>query len=145
MAMPVNVRSVLLATTVGLLFASTLSSVDAAIDITLTPPEKEAPKRVPVEIIVPSPDQLQPKKLRTRGIKSSGSMENGTSNFKVNGYRNRTFVYGELKKMPGGMLEGYLYSDAVPTYVYGELSKKEKIIQAYDAEGQLYLLEIILK
>jgi len=144
MLMLARLQWMLLAAVFTLFSIMVITNVEAAIEITITPPGQETSiiaepmdkKRVP---------PLEQKKLRTRSISGAITPIAGSVNLKVNGYRNNIFVHGELKTMPGGLIEGYLYSGSKPTYVYGELRKKETLIQAYDTEGQLYLLEVIKK
>ncbi len=119
------------------------TNAEAAIEITVVPENKKA--LIVAKPVVNVPKPLPQKKLRTRSISGSTVPITRMKNLMVNGYRDNAFVYGELKTMPDGVIEGYLYSDRKPIYVYGELRRKEQVIQAYDAEGQLYLLEIIKK
>jgi len=120
-----------------------ITNVEAAIEITVTSPDQKVLTVAEPVVTVPKP--LEQKKLRTRSISGSTVPIARMKNLMVNGYRDNTFVYGELKTMPDGVIEGYLYSDRKPIYVYGELRRQEQIIQAYDSEGKLYVLEIIKK
>ncbi|VAW85537.1 hypothetical protein MNBD_GAMMA16-163 [hydrothermal vent metagenome] len=143
MLIPAGLRWVLLAVVFTLLTITVITHVEAAIEITVIPPGQEA--TIIAEPVDNVPQPLKQKKLRTRSISGASTPVAGITNLKVNGYRNNIFVHGELKTMPDGLIEGYLYSGSKLTYVYGELRRKEKIIQAYDARGRLYLLEIIKK
>lgn len=119
------------------------TDVEAAIEI--TPTLENQKKLIVTEPIINAPKPLQQKKLRTRSMPGAKTIKAGLKNLIVNGYKDNVFVYGKLKSMPGGEIEGYLYSDNQSIYVYGKLHKKEQVIQAHDATGQLYLLEIVKK
>lgn len=61
---------------------------------------------------------------------------------RVEGYREREYVYGELLRTPHAVLEGYVYrKDGTRVYVYGEQSETGRI-EAYDRQGQLFLLTV---
>ncbi len=127
-----------------LLVVVVITHVEAAIEITVSPKQEARVVANPV-VTVPKNKPMQLEKPRTRSIPGAEKIKTGLKNLIVSGYRDNVFVHGELKNIPGGKIEGYLYSGNQSTYVYGELRKKEQIIQAYDAEGQLYLLKIVKK
>jgi len=61
---------------------------------------------------------------------------------RVEGYREREYVYGELLRTPHDLLEGYVYrKDGTRAYVYGKRSETGHI-EAYDRQGQLFLLTV---
>lgn len=61
---------------------------------------------------------------------------------RVEGYREREYVYGELLRTPHAVVEGYVYrKDGTRSYVYGEVSETGRI-EAYDRQGQRFLLTV---
>lgn len=62
---------------------------------------------------------------------------------RVEGYRSREYVYGELYSGQHATLEGYVYrADGTRVYIYGEQSETGRI-EAYDRQGQLFLLTVL--
>lgn len=62
---------------------------------------------------------------------------------RVEGYRNKEYVYGELYLGQHAILEGFVYrSDGARVYIYGERSETGRI-EAYDRQGQLFLLTVL--
>jgi len=130
-----ELRWILLASVFTLLSVAVSMDVEAAIEITIAPPSQTILSTTEPATAVPKP--------RTRSI--SATLTPDIKKLIVNGYKNNIFVHGELKALPNGLIEGYVYSGSKPTYIYGEFRRNEQVIQAYDSEGQLYLLELIKK
>ncbi len=92
--------------------------------------------------IVNQPNNKSTKKKNTGSvtrIKKRSVMKPELSKQKnrISGYRNETFVYGEVKPLGDDKVQGFIYHpDNSKTYIYGK--KTKNTLNLYDFNGNLY-------
>lgn len=117
---------------------------DAA-SIEALPAAKESPRLTDAPVIRDDTDidqdtELERKATQRAPIMRSADPTEDVVSFRVEGYRGKEYVHGELVLGQQAVLEGYVYrTDGTRVYVYGEQSQTGRI-EAYDRQGELFLL-----